>query len=85
MRGMGQPNLGIVLNFDHCRPGHATAPADHAASRPQDAIFNRWFIEGITRGDLPRRGAGRPWPRTCPTDWQDDMAADRRSRSTGWG
>ena len=48
LRGMGQKNLGIVLNFDHTDPATG-APGDSAAADLWDGIFNRWLIEGVTR------------------------------------
>jgi len=71
LRGLGQANLGIVLNFDHAAPA-SESPEDHAAARLWDAIFNRWFIEGITRQtypDLVLEGLGPH----MPARWQDDM------------
>ncbi|OYW57800.1 MAG: beta-glucosidase [Rhodobacterales bacterium 32-66-7] len=72
LRGMGQPNLGIVLNFDHAAPA-SDAPEDHAAAGRYDAIFNRWFIEGITRQTYPEEVLAGLGPH-MPANWQDDMA-----------
>ncbi len=72
LRGMGQQNLGIVLNFDHAAPESA-APEDQAASDLWDGIFNRWFIEGITRRTYPANVLAGLGPH-MPTGWQDDMA-----------
>jgi beta-glucosidase len=72
LRGMGQPNLGIVLNFDHCTPASESA-ADTLASATQDAIFNRWFIEGITRGTYPAEALAGLAP-YMPQDWHQDMS-----------
>jgi beta-glucosidase len=72
LRAMGQPNLGIVLNFDHASPATYSAE-DRAAADLSDAIFNRWFIEGITRQaypDIVLDGLGPHMPEA----WQDDMA-----------
>ena len=52
LRGMGQANLGIVLNFDYAQPA-SDRPADVTAAALWDGIFNRWFIEGITKGTYP--------------------------------
>jgi beta-glucosidase len=71
LRGMGQPNLGIVLNFDHCMPASGS-PADVLASATQDAIFNRWFIEGLTRGTYPAEAMAGLAPH-MPKGWQEDM------------
>jgi beta-glucosidase len=72
LRGLGQPNLGIVLNFDHCTPASDSA-ADTLASATQDAIFNRWFIEGITRGTYPAEALAGLAP-YMPQDWHQDMS-----------
>lgn len=71
MRAMGQRNLGIVLNFDHCTPASDT-PADLAASARQDAIFNRWFIEAITRQSYPAEALEGLAP-YMPAGWEQDM------------
>jgi beta-glucosidase len=72
LRGMGQPNLGIVLNFDHAIPATDSA-ADQLTTAVQDGIFNRWFIEGITRGTYPAEVLAGLGPH-MPDRWQDDMA-----------
>lgn len=71
LRSMGQPNLGIVLNFDYAQAATDSA-ADQTAAALWDGIFNRWFIEGITKGTYPTNvleGLG-PY---MPQGWQDDM------------
>jgi beta-glucosidase len=72
LRGMGQPNLGIVLNFDHATPA-SDSPADQTASALADGIYNRWFIEGITRQSYPENVLAGLGPH-MPQGWQDDMA-----------
>jgi beta-glucosidase len=72
LRGMGQPNLGIVLNFDYCQPASDRAEDVQAAARA-DGIFNRWFIEGITRRAYPDIVLEGLAPH-MPANWQDDMA-----------
>ncbi len=72
LRGIGQPNLGIVLNFDHAAPA-TDAPQDRAAAALWDGIFNRWFIEGITRQTYPEAVLAGLAPH-MPQGWQDDMA-----------
>lgn len=73
LRGMGATApLGIVLNFDHATPA-SNAPADVTAAARWDGIFNRWFIEGITRQaypDIVLEGLGPH----MPAGWQEDMA-----------
>ncbi|NJS38895.1 MAG: beta-glucosidase [Rhodobacteraceae bacterium] len=71
LRSMGQPNLGIVLNFDHASPA-TDSPEDQAASDLWDGIFNRWFIEGITRQTYPANVLEGLGPH-MPHGWQDDM------------
>ena len=71
LRGMGQKNLGIVLNFDYAQPA-SDAPQDIAAANTWDAIFNRWYIEGITKQTYPAEvlsGLGAHMPH----NGQDDM------------
>ena len=72
LRAMGQTNLGIVLNFDHATPATDSAE-DQAAADRADAIFNRWFIEGITRQAYPDLVLAGLGPH-MPAGWQDDMA-----------
>lgn len=71
LRDMGQTNIGIVLNFDVANLA-TDAPVDRAAATLWDAIFNRWFIEGITRKTYPEQAlAGLS--SHMPDKWQDDM------------
>jgi beta-glucosidase len=72
LRGLGQPDLGIVLNFDHAAPA-SPSPEDQAASDLYDAIFNRWFIEAITRRAYPPQ-ALEGLAQHLPQTWQEDMA-----------
>jgi beta-glucosidase len=71
LRGMGQPNLGIVLNFDHAAPA-SQKPEDQVASDLWDGIFNRWFIEGITRQAYPANVLEGLGPH-MPKGWEADM------------
>ncbi len=64
--------LGIVLNFDHATPASDRAE-DVAAAARWDGIFNRWFIEGITRQTYPEVVLEGLAPH-MPQGWQDDMA-----------
>ena len=71
LRGMGMKNLGIVLNFDHSEAARDTAE-DQAAASLWDGIFNRWFIEGISKKTYPEEVlAGLS--SHMPDRWQDDM------------
>lgn len=71
LRQMGQPNLGIVLNFDYAQAASDRAEDQQAAAR-WDGIFNRWFIEGITRQTYPQVVLEGLAPH-MPANWQDDM------------
>lgn len=71
LRGMGQPDLGIVLNFDHATPA-SDRPEDATAAARADGIFNRWFIEAITRQTYPDIVLDGLAPH-MPDRWQDDM------------
>lgn len=73
LRARGQENLGIVLNFDYCQPA-SEAPEDMAAAATADAIFNRWFIEAITRGAYPAEAMEGFAPH-MPKGWEADMEA----------
>jgi beta-glucosidase len=63
--------LGIVLNFEHAAPA-SDAPDDIKAAARQDAIYNRWFIEAITRQTYPAEAMEGLAPH-MPANWQDDM------------
>jgi len=71
-RAMGQQNLGIVLNLEYAEPADAS-PEAAAAARRQDAIYNRWFLEGIFRGSYPAEALEGLGPH-LPDGWHDDMA-----------
>ena len=71
LRDMGQPDLGIVLNLDHAQPASDSAE-DRAAAGLWDGIFNRWFIEALTRQSYPENVLEGLGPH-LPQGWQDDM------------
>ncbi len=71
LRSDGHDNLGIVLNFEYCGPA-SDSDADRAAATREDAIYNRWFIEGIRSARYPDQaleGLG-PW---MPKGWESQM------------
>ncbi len=72
MRARGQQNLGIVLNFEHVQSHDNTAENLAAAAR-SDAIFNRWFVEALTKGTYPQAALQGLQPH-LPAGWQDDLA-----------
>jgi beta-glucosidase len=72
LRAKNMQNCGVVLNFDYPAPLDDTPEALSGVDL-QDAIFNRWFIEAMTKGTYPERvleGFGAH----MPANWQDDMA-----------
>ncbi|MDG1866842.1 MAG: GH1 family beta-glucosidase [Yoonia sp.] len=72
MRAKGMENCGIVLNFDHTTPLD-DRPDSIKAAATQDAIYNRWFIEAITKGTYPAEALAGFAP-YMPDGWQNDMA-----------
>jgi beta-glucosidase len=72
MRANGHKNLGIVVNMEKCEPLTNSA-ADHAAAELGDAIFNRWYIEGVTKGTYPKLVTDII-EGYMPEGWQDDMS-----------
>jgi len=73
LRAEGRENCGIVLNFEADAPAE-DGPEHAAAAARQDAIMNRWFLEGVTRGSYPEEALEGLEPH-LPAGWQDDMAA----------
>jgi beta-glucosidase len=70
LRAIGQPDLGIVLNFTEIIPSRE---GEERAIAVSDAISNTWFIESIARGTYPEaalQGLGRH----MPSGWENDMA-----------
>lgn len=71
MRNRGQKNLGIVLNFEHAQSFDST-PSNIEATANFDAIFNRWFIEAITKGSYPSEAMNGLGPH-MPEGWEKDL------------
>ena len=71
LRSFQHQNLGIVLNFEHTEPATLT-PKDADAAARWNALFNRWFIEGITKGDYPIKTLVM-LDQHMPENWRDDM------------
>ena len=71
MRGLGMSNLGAVCNMEFAAPVDDTPEALRAA-RVQDAIYNRFFISGITKGAYPDEVLEGIEPH-LPKGWQDDF------------
>ncbi|MBM1221078.1 beta-glucosidase [Ponticoccus sp. SC2-23] len=72
MRAMGQPNLGIAPNFEFTQAASDSAE-DRAAAARWDAIFNRWFVQALTKGTYPEEALEGLGPH-LPEGWEDDMA-----------
>ena len=71
MRAMDQPNLGAVCNLEWADPADASPEAAAATAR-YDAIYNRWFLDAIFRGEYPALALEGLGPH-MPAGWQDDM------------
>ncbi|MCU0816976.1 MAG: GH1 family beta-glucosidase [Cypionkella sp.] len=71
LRAMGQPNLGIVLNFDHAQ-AYSESAQDRLAAATWDGIINRWFIEAITAQTYPAVVMEGLAPH-MPRHWERDM------------
>ena len=72
MRGLGMSNLGAVCNFEWAAPADDT-PSSHAAAARYDAIYNRFFMGGLFKGEYPElvlEGLGAH----LPSGWQDDFS-----------
>ena len=71
MRGLGMSNLGAVCNMEYAAPVDDSDDA-HRAARVQDAIYNRFFISGMTKGVYPDEVLDGIEPH-LPHGWQDDF------------
>ena len=72
LRAKGMKNCGIVLNFEFPQPVD-DAPETLAATKRQEAIYNRWFVQAATQGTYPDEALEGFAPH-MPAHWQDDMA-----------
>ncbi|WP_422048456.1 GH1 family beta-glucosidase [Shimia sp.] len=71
MRGHGMKNLGAVCNFEWAKPLDDGAEAAAAAAR-YDAIYNRFFLGGLFKGEYPALALEGLEPH-LPHGWQDDF------------
>ncbi len=71
MRGLGMKNLGAVCNFEWASPA-SERPEDIAAAARFDAIYNRFFLGGIFKGEYPALALEGLEPH-LPLGWQDDF------------
>ena len=72
MRALGVGNLGAVCNLEWAHPWD-DSPAAQAAAARYDAIYNRWFVAAMMRGEYPALALEGLGPH-LPRGWQDDMA-----------
>ncbi|NRB35096.1 MAG: beta-glucosidase [Rhodobacteraceae bacterium] len=72
MRGLGMQNLGAVCNFEWANPADNSPEAARAAEI-YDAIYNRFFVEGMFKGRYPDALMEGFAPH-LPEHWQDDFA-----------
>ncbi|HEX4297176.1 MAG TPA: GH1 family beta-glucosidase, partial [Devosia sp.] len=71
LRSAGVKNIGIVTNLEKCEPA-TDKPEDIAATDIGDALFNRWFLGGVYKGQYPEVLV-RILEKYLPQDWQKDM------------
>ncbi|MCI2398508.1 GH1 family beta-glucosidase [Aliiroseovarius subalbicans] len=72
MRDLGMSNLGAVCNFEYVEPADNSAETARAVAT-YDAIYNRFFLGGIFKGEYPQEVLEGLAPH-LPTGWQDDFA-----------
>ncbi len=81
MRANGARNLGIVLNLGMAQAA-TNAPEDLAATDRADAVFNRWYLDGLFKGRYPEimvQWLGEYLPDGMKTTWTWS-----RARLIGW-
>lgn len=64
--------LGIVTVLKDMQPA-SSSPEDAAATRLEDALFNRWYMDGVFKGDYPAELVSLLGP-YLPHGWRDDLA-----------
>ncbi len=75
MRGLGMKNLGAVCNFEWSEPAD-NSPETIAAAARNDAIYNRFFLGGLFKGEYPEEVMEGFAPH-LPQGWQDDFTTIR--------
>jgi beta-glucosidase len=71
LRAAGARNIGIVLNQEKAEPA-SDRPEDVAAANIGDALFNRWYLDGVFKGRYPAE-LTEPLAPYLPANWQRDM------------
>ncbi len=72
LRAEGVGNLGAVCNLEYAHPA-TDSPADIAAAGRYDAIYNRFFVSGLFKGNYPAEVLQGLAPH-LPQGWQEDFA-----------
>lgn len=80
LRANGARNLGIVLNLGMSQAATNT-PDDLAATDRADAVFNRWYLDGLFKGRYPEIMVQWLGP-YLPDGYENDM--DVVSRPLDW-
>ena len=71
LRANGGKNLGIVTVLKDMQAA-SSSPEDAEATRLEDALFNRWYMDGVFLGQYPADLVKILEPH-LPSRWQDDM------------
>jgi beta-glucosidase len=74
MRALGMSNLGGVFNFEWADPATPGSAKAEAAAARYDAIYNRFFLGGVFKGEYPAEVLEGLAPH-LPNGWQQDFAA----------
>jgi beta-glucosidase len=76
LRAERAQQLGIVTVLKHLEPASASLE-DAAAVDVEDALFNRWYMDGLFKGSYPEVLVKLLEPH-LPERWQDDLAVVSR-------
>ena len=71
LRSEGAKNLGIVLNLEKSEPA-TDSEEDRIACDYGDAIFNRWYLGGVFKGQYPEN-LTTAFADVLPQNYQKDM------------
>lgn len=72
LRAEGAKNLGIVINLQKCEPA-SESQEDKDATHLFDGIFNRWYLDGVFKGQYPK-DILKLFADVLPEGLADDMA-----------
>ena len=72
LRAAGVKNIGIVTNLEKSEPA-SEKEEDYKAFDLGDAMFNRWFLGGVYKGQYPEV-LTKILDQYLPADYQKDMA-----------